>query len=109
MRTSDRVTPGSLADRSVTGFRLRHRMSRSKYYSLKNQGRGPKETEFGPKSIIITEKDEADWDRANARPGATEQRLRARVAAKRVAIAKKAAAASAKSERHVSKQNRRSR
>jgi hypothetical protein len=104
------IEPGSAADRSVTGFRLRHgNMSRSDYYRRKKEGRGPRETWYGARTVIITPKDEAEWDRQRARPDATEQRLLAKLQKKRTEKARKAAAASVASRNHVSKQKKQKR
>jgi hypothetical protein len=102
-RSASAITPGSAEDHSPTGFRLRHWMSRSKYHRDKKEGRGPKETWYGPRTVIITPEDEAAYDRARANPDATERRLLAKMQAKRIAKAKKAAAVSLASPRHVSK------
>jgi hypothetical protein len=69
-------------------------MSKATYHRNKNAGRGPKETVLGARTIIITKKDEAAYDRARANPNSTEARLLQKMEAKRVAQAKKAAAAS---------------
>jgi hypothetical protein len=82
-------------------------MSKSTYYRDKKEGRGPKETWLGPRTVIITKKDEAAYDRARAKPSNAEQRLLAKMQAKRTATARKAAAASLVGPRHVSKQRRR--
>ena len=108
MRSTSPIIPGSAEDRSVTGFRLRHgRMSRASYYRAKKEGRGPKETVYGSRTIVILPKDEADWDRARARPDATERRLLAKMQLKRTAKAKKAAAASLTSGNHISQKRKR--
>jgi hypothetical protein len=78
-------------------------MSKSTYHRAKNAGRGPKETVVSARKIIITKKDEAAYDRARSNPNSTEQRLLQKLQAKRIAQAKKAAAASLQSDRHVSK------
>ena len=98
-------------DRSVTGFRIRHGsargpMSRTLYYRLKKAGRGPREIRVTPTMIIITPEDELAWHDSLAHPRDTEQRLIAKVDARRLARAKKAAAASAASPRHVSKKKK---
>jgi hypothetical protein len=100
MRRSARPEPGSDADRSTAGFRLRHgNMSKATYHRNKNAGRGPKETILGARKIIVTKKDEAEFDRRHAKPSDAEARLLRKMEAKRVAQAKKAAAASVKSRR----------
>jgi hypothetical protein len=100
-------------DRSVTGFRIRHGsargpMSRALYYRLKKEGRGPREIRVTPTLIIITPEDEVAWHQQLAHPGDTEARLIAKVDARRLARAKKGAAASAASPRHVSKRKKKS-
>jgi hypothetical protein len=106
--TSSSIEPGSDADRSTRGFRIRHgNQSKSTYYRNKNAGRGPKETVLGARTIVITKKDEAAYDRARAKPSNAEARLLQKMQAKRIAQARKAAAASLASEQHVSKQRRR--
>jgi hypothetical protein len=93
----------STNDRSVTAFRERHGLSRTLYYSLKQQGRAPRETYLTPHKIIITPKDEAAWLAARAKPHGTEARLIAAAAEARRARARHAARISVASPRHVSK------
>ena len=101
------VIPGSVEDRSQAGFRLRHgRMSKSTYHRNKNKGRCPRETVLSARTITITKKDEDAYDRARSKPNSTEQRLLQKLQAKRIAQAKKAAAASLRSKHHVSKRHR---
>jgi len=107
MHRSARPEPGSDEDRSPAGFRLRHgRMSKSTYHRNKNKGRCPRETVLSARTITITKKDEDAYDRARAKPNSTEQRLLQKLQAKRIAQAKKAAAASLRSKHHVSKRHR---
>jgi hypothetical protein len=106
---SSAIEPGSTKDRTITGFRARHTMSKAGYYRLPKKVRAALETVYGPRTIRITKKAEAEFDRRHARPTNTEIRLLAKMQAKRIATAKKAAAASLKSERHVSKRRRRNR
>jgi hypothetical protein len=82
-------------------------MSKSTYYRLKNAGRGPKETILSARKIVVTAKDEAAYDRARSNPNSTEQRLLQKLQAKRIAQAKKAAAASLAGNKHVSKRHQR--
>jgi hypothetical protein len=106
--TSNRPLPGSLEDRSPAGFCLRHgNMSKSTYFRLKNAGRGPKETVLSARTIIITKKDEDAYDRARSKPNSTERRLLQKLQAKRIAQARKAAAASLAGKNHVSKRHQR--
>jgi hypothetical protein len=82
-------------------------MSNSTYHRNKNAGRGPKETVLSARKIIITKKDEAAYDRARSNPNNTEARLLQKLQAKRIAQAKKAAAASLAGKNHVSKRHQR--
>src|SRR5262245_55156939 len=70
--------PGSVNDRSVTGFRIRHGsnvapMSRSFYYGMKKRGEGPREKHVGGK-VLITIEAEAEWDARDASPDGAEAR-----------------------------------
>jgi hypothetical protein len=104
MSDSDWV-PGNPNDRSIEGFRIRHGgrngpMSKSKYYALKKENRGPRETCLGGGKIVITPLDEAAWDEARANPTGVEARLRAKQAEWRRERARKMAKAAVKSPDH---------
>jgi hypothetical protein len=106
-------TPGNPFDRSVEGFRIRHGtrlgpMSRSFYYGMKRRHQGPAEKHVNGK-VIITVEAEAEWDAHTAPPGSTEERLIAKMNAKRHRRAVKAGRRAAKSPRHISKQGPRKR
>jgi hypothetical protein len=105
-RSASAITPGSPEDRTETGFCIRKGISKSTFHRMMNAGRGPRVTAYGPRTLRITKKDEADWDRSRANPGSTEQRLLAKMEAKRTAKAKKAAAASLAGPNHVSKKRK---
>jgi hypothetical protein len=96
----------SINGQSVTSFRERHGLSRTLYYSLKQQGRAPRETFLTAHKIIITAKDEARWLAARANPRGAEARLIAKAAEMRRARARRAALISVASPRHVSKRGR---
>ena len=83
-------------------------MSRSLYYKLKKQGRGPRETHLGGK-IIITIQDELAYDVARANPKGTEARLNKLAAERRSERARRAAAAAIKSPKHPCNVKRRKR
>jgi hypothetical protein len=100
----DSWLPGDPRDRSVTGFRIRNGgshgpMSKTKYYKLKKEGRGPRETFLGTQSII-TPQNELAWQEARANPKGTEARLLAAEAKRRSARARSAAVAAMKSPLH---------
>ena len=89
--------PGNPNDRSVRGFRIRHGssrgpMSKSAYYVMKSQRRGPVEIQVHGVTII-TAKAEAAWEKANEKPTGALARLVARVAKARRKKAKAARAA----------------
>jgi hypothetical protein len=74
--------PGNPNDRSIRGFRIRHGnsrgpMSKQKYQSLKDKGRGPDEIRDG-NTVIIPVEAEARWNRERAAPQGAEARLVAR-------------------------------
>ena len=103
------IIPGSFEDRSIEGFCLRKTMSKSGFYRMPEEVRDKLVTVLGPRTLRITPAAGAAFDKAHAKPDSTEQRLLAKLKAKRVAKAKKAAAASLASPRHVSKQKQRTR
>jgi len=89
--------PGNPNDRSVRGFRIRHGssrgpMSKSAYYVMKSQRRGPVEIQVHGVTII-TAKAEAAWEKANEKPTGALARLVAREAKARRKKAKAARAA----------------
>jgi hypothetical protein len=55
---SRRRRPGGV--HNIPSFCLNNDISESKYFSLKRQGRGPREIELDGR-ILITEEAEADW------------------------------------------------
>jgi hypothetical protein len=102
--------PGNPNDRSIEGFRVRHGgrrgpMSKSHYYKLKNESRGPRETVLGGK-IVITPLDEAAWDEARANPTGAEALLLAQQAERRRERARRGAAAAIRSPLHPCNANR---
>jgi hypothetical protein len=101
------IEPGSAEDRSIEGFCIRHDLSKSGFYRMPEEVRDKLVTVLGPRTLRITPAAEASFDRAHAKPNSTEQRLLNKLKAKRVAKAKKAAAASLAGPRHVSKQRKR--
>jgi hypothetical protein len=103
------IEPGSAEDRSIGGFCLRHGFSKPTYHRMKNAGKGPRETFYNRRTIRILPKDEAEFDRRHAKRNNAEARLLWKMEAKRVAQARKAAAAAVKSPRHPSKRRRTSR
>jgi hypothetical protein len=104
---SSAIDPGSLEDRTIAGFRARHGMSKATYYRMVKDGRGPRMTVYGHRTIRITKKDEAEFDRRQAKSVGTEARLLQKLQAKRTAMAKKAAAASLAGKNHVSRRRHR--
>jgi hypothetical protein len=99
---SDSIVPGSVEDRSIRGFLLRHNISKPTYYRLPPEVRAALETVYGPRTIRILPAAEAKFDRAKAKPSSTEEKLLERMRAKRVAKAKRAARASLAPGNHVS-------
>jgi hypothetical protein len=63
-------------DPSIDGFCKRKGISRSTYVNLRRSGEAPRETPAGTRRLIITEEDEAAWDRERQAlaPELTEQR-----------------------------------
>jgi hypothetical protein len=104
--TSSTIESGSTEDRTIGGFCMRHDMSKSGYYRLPKEVRERLETVYGPRTIRITKKAEAEFDRRHAKPNTTEQRFLDRMRARRTAQARRAAAASLAGENHVSKRHR---
>ena len=78
-RRRSSVIPGSPQDLTIKGFCIRHGMSKPSFYRLPESVRNKLITAYGPKTLRILPKDEAKFDRDHARPGATEQRLIARM------------------------------
>jgi hypothetical protein len=93
MRRSS-VVPGSPEDRTISGFLIRKDMSKPAFYRLPKKVRDALITVYGPRTLRISPKAEAKFDRDRARPNSTEQRLLQKMQVKRTAVAKKAAAAS---------------
>jgi hypothetical protein len=81
-------------DLTIAGFCRRKGLSKAGFYRLPQKVRDALITVYGPKTLRILPKAEAKFDRDRNKPGATEQRLIARMRAKHSAQMKKAAAAS---------------
>ena len=99
--------PGSINDRSVTGFRIRHGsggkpMSRSFYYKMKDRDEGPVEKHVGGK-VFITVAAEAEWDARVPSPDSAEAKSIEKINAMRRRRAKAAGTAALASPLHVSK------
>ena len=75
-RRSKRRTPGDA--HTIPSFCESNAISESKYYSLKREGRGPREIDLGDR-IIITEEAERDW-RIEREAETAERRARAAAA-----------------------------
>ena len=84
-------------------------MSKSGFYRMPEEVRDKLVTVLGPRTLRITPAAEAAFDIGSREAGLHGERLLAKLKAKRVAKAKKAAAASLASSRHVSKQKQRTR
>jgi hypothetical protein len=106
-RRTSSIIPGSFADRRIIDFCVRHDMSKSGYYRLPKKVRAALETVYGPRTIRILPKAEAEFDRRYAKPTTAAARLLQKMERKRVAQAKKAGAAAIRSPRHVTKRAKR--
>jgi hypothetical protein len=85
-------------------------MSKSGFYRMPEEVRDKLVTVPRSANAAHQASGRAAFDKAHAKPDSTEQRLLAKLKAKRVAKAKKAAAASLASPRHIaSKQKQRTR
>jgi hypothetical protein len=87
---------------TIPEFCFRNHISRPKYHRLRDEGRGPVEMRIGLNTIRITADAEREWQRQMSEPQPD-------VETKAVERAVKAADAAVKSERHVSKKQRRDR
>ena len=104
---SARVAPDN-PDLTIGAFCRGRDMSKAAFYRLPQKVRDELVTYYGPKTARILPKAAAKFDRDRAKPNSTEQRLIARMRARRVAQTQRAAAAAVASPHHVSNRLRRS-
>lgn len=90
---------------SIPEFCHRNDISKSTFYKLKKQGRGPRIMRLG-RAHRITPAAEQDWRAEREFPSDAECRLLLLEEQARCRIARKAAAASVASPRHISKRGR---
>ena len=102
-------TESIAADRpasTIREFCARWKIGPTKYYKMRNDGRGPRELRVGG-SIRITAQAEADWVREHETPTGAEARLIKREREARIDLSRRAGKAAAASPRHVSKRRQR--
>ena len=103
---TDSIAPDRPAS-TIREFCARWKIGPTKYYKMRNDGRGPRELRVGG-SIRITAQAEADWVREHETPTGAEARLIKREREAHSRRSHQAGKTAAASPRHVSKAGRRS-
>lgn len=91
----------SQRDMTLAEWRERRGISKTKHHELKNAGLGPRELEYPGRTIRITAADDAEWERQMRERGKRHAAQLER--ARRVELARQAAAAAVASPKHVSR------
>jgi len=94
-----------MQDMTIKEFCQRHRISETKYFSLRKKGLGPRELVIGARSIRITQESDIEWQQRMAEYAVSQQARRERE--RQLELARAGAARSIASANHYNNQRRR--